>query len=925
MSFLGAAYRKSDFQIHSPRDRAWDGARPTDGLPERTRDAIASARISWGRDFIRECVGRGLQAVAITDHHEGVYIWNLLTALSEARAEGTDLDLWIFPAMELTAKDSAQAIVVFDADLSPALFAKARNLLRLPVDCRDDEDQGIEVELLDFNIVELDQILGNDAELKNRYIILPNVTPGGHKTVLRRGFHKRFKELPYVGGYLDRKKPADLDDGDRRILEGEIPAWTSERRGIISTSDSRYADFRLLGEHATWIKLAEPTAESIRQAMLAADSRIAYAEPNPPAVFVHSVQVEGAEFLEVEETILSPQYNAVIGGRGAGKSTLLEFIRFGLGRSAVDGASEWDPTQERRKTILEQALKADTGMVRLIVHMDRAPVKLTRSRALPDRIEMEVGGETRVLSPQDIRKLLPVQAFSQGELSHLGQDRAEGRLLELITDPRREQFERLSSRLDTASDDLSTQLQRLVRGWVLEQRKRTTDAERQTLTARVAALRQTLSDLPEASKHALQKHGEYIAVSKLLHDLLRLNEEAAGGVVEGLRTYRNHLGRLVERPDLHVQEVLELGASVRQAIDSLDEISDRVVAIQTRVATRGNDIERGWAIKRAEHDDAYVAALAAMKGQRELAEQLQVLEARLVELGDQLSAIDEEYSVNRDAQRLLDAAIEEHRAVQLDKRELTLVLAQTVERLSGGLAVATVLQEPDFSAVGASLAALFAGTLVREVRLNELVDQVEAAHNPFEKWWELVREIVRILEWNVKGLNEGQPRPTVPVLDAIVDRGGLDRFCERITAERVIEAMKTELPPRLRVVQRRNGREIEFSRASQGERAATILTILMNQEGGPLLIDQPEEDLDNRIINDIVAGTRKVKSRRQLIFATHSANLVVNGDAELVVELDTGVISTQGAIDHQNVRDAITATMEGGREAFELRRRKYNF
>ena len=99
----------------------------------------------------------------------------------------------------------------------------------------------------------------------------------------------------------------------------------------------------------------------------------------------------------------------------------------------------------------------------------------------------------------------------------------------------------------------------------------------------------------------------------------------------------------------------------------------------------------------------------------------------------------------------------------------------------------------------------------------------------------------------------------------------------------------------------------------------------MNQQGGPLIIDQPEEDLDNRIISEIVDMVRRAKSDRQIIFATHNANMVVNGDAELVVSLAGGKPLTAGAIDVNEVRNSITEIMEGGKDAFELRRQKYNF
>lgn len=92
-----------------------------------------------------------------------------------------------------------------------------------------------------------------------------------------------------------------------------------------------------------------------------------------------------------------------------------------------------------------------------------------------------------------------------------------------------------------------------------------------------------------------------------------------------------------------------------------------------------------------------------------------------------------------------------------------------------------------------------------------------------------------------------------------------------------------------------------------------------------MIIDQPEEDLDNKIINAIIQTIRRAKSERQLILATHNANITVNGDSENVIEMILGKQKSGGAIDEPDVRTAITETMEGGKDAFELRRKKYNF
>jgi len=81
-------------------------------------------------------------------------------------------------------------------------------------------------------------------------------------------------------------------------------------------------------------------------------------------------------------------------------------------------------------------------------------------------------------------------------------------------------------------------------------------------------------------------------------------------------------------------------------------------------------------------------------------------------------------------------------------------------------------------------------------------------------------------------------------------------------------------------------RQISFEKASEGQRAAALLFMLLEQPGGPLIIDQPEGDLDNKIIAELTGKLHGSKQKRQLIFASHNANIVVNGSSELVICLD---------------------------------------
>ena len=99
--------------------------------------------------------------------------------------------------------------------------------------------------------------------------------------------------------------------------------------------------------------------------------------------------------------------------------------------------------------------------------------------------------------------------------------------------------------------------------------------------------------------------------------------------------------------------------------------------------------------------------------------------------------------------------------------------------------------------------------------------------------------------------------------------------------------------------------------------------------GSPFIFDQPEDDLDNKfIMNQLVPIFRKIKNYRQVIIATHNANLVVNADAEqvIVAENNDEVLSYKsGAIECSSIRNDICEILEGGQRAFEKREQKYGF
>jgi ABC-type lipoprotein export system ATPase subunit len=116
---------------------------------------------------------------------------------------------------------------------------------------------------------------------------------------------------------------------------------------------------------------------------------------------------------------------------------------------------------------------------------------------------------------------------------------------------------------------------------------------------------------------------------------------------------------------------------------------------------------------------------------------------------------------------------------------------------------------------------------------------------------------------------------------------------------------------------------------SLGQRASALILFLLSQkENDILIIDQPEDDLDNQTIyEDVIQEIEDLKGRMQFIFATHNANIPVLGDSEMLVACqyvtDVEIVLEAGSIDCRNIQEKIIKIMEGGEEAFNKRKDIY--
>ncbi len=328
----------------------------------------------------------------------------------------------------------------------------------------------------------------------------------------------------------------------------------------------------------------------------------------------------------------------------------------------------------------------------------------------------------------------------------------------------------------------------------------------------------------------------------------------------------------------------------------------------------------------------YAAAKGLAAENEASLKQITELERRQSELLQAVAARDRRISDLGNPEKLAEELRQEWRDAHDERTKLLAEQCQKLSELSTGLLRATVQRGTGTTHIAAALKDLVKGTKMRTEKFDQLLQTVMAEADPVAAWLEVVRELRALSEVDEPASGA---LPACPRLgSAQMAEGDRRKMAEKLALRGWADFATLELEDVPKFEYRaREGEYIGFGDASAGQQATALMFVLLNQDGPPLVIDQPEDDLDNHVIKDIVEQVWLAKSKRQLLFTSHNANLVVNGDAELVVCCDYrkagdqsgGTIKVQGAIDIDDVRAEIATVMEGGREAFTLRKEKYGF
>ena len=339
----------------------------------------------------------------------------------------------------------------------------------------------------------------------------------------------------------------------------------------------------------------------------------------------------------------------------------------------------------------------------------------------------------------------------------------------------------------------------------------------------------------------------------------------------------------------------------------------------------------------AEFRKEYDAAVERSSAQREKMGQLKRTERQLQEEVRGTSRVKDEY-------RALEAAEQKYRKARSAWKELMLrrddILDEQCTRLteeSGNAIRASVKRYVDATQFVQTIKRSIVGSRVSGGKIDRLgqaiteASSVEVADRLLEN---VLADLEKLADFDIE--RDGRDHmPGTPALQGLgMTAANVEAIGRRMSLDDwLILSLTPIVSEPVFEYRAREQDYIAFSNASAGQQATALLATLLNQEGPPLIIDQPEEDLDNPVILDVVSSVWDAKQKRQLVFASHNANLVVNGDAELVAWCDyrtaadqsRGRIAGEGAIDVDDTRTAIKKIMEGGEAAFNLRKEKYGF
>lgn len=877
----GARFRRCALQVN-----------PYDYVGRHRKVGGYPSEAQYNAALVQACLDQGIEAIAVTDHFR-------VSSSAGLASVARDAGITVFPGFEAVSKEGVHFLCLFDPDRS------VKEIDRIIGEC------GVILDHLPSPIAEIDsEELLAKAKRWDAVIVAAHVTSkqGGLLRKLTGQSRKHIWQLPELQAIAIPGSVDDLSQSDRAIVGCKGDYRREHPIAVINAADiCAPKDIGASGAW-TWIKMTELTIDGLRQAVLDPNSRIRLASTPVPDEHTEFVAMawEGG-FLDQITLHFSENLNVLIGGRGAGKSTIVESLRYVLGLNPLG-----DEATRLHEGIVRNVLQAGTKVSLLICMRRPGESWYAIERTVPNPPIIR-DAEGNVVDLQPVELMRGIEIFGQHEISEL--TKSEERLTRLL-----DRFVKHDDSLRSHKAAVKRELTKTRRQ--LADALQDLDSVQEQLAA-LPALESTLKRFQAAGiEGRLREQSELVREERVLDTADERVEQAA----EALQALGDEVQ--LDTAFLSTRSLKDLPA--KRLLRSLDkplqkfniEASKLAGALEAELERLRESVagtRERWAVREKKVTAAYEKIL------RELQEE-SIDGDEFISLRRQI----EELEPLRDRRKLIKRSIKE---LEQSRRNLLAEwddlrtaefqgLNSAAKRVSRALRKrirVTVHFDGDRSPLATLLKREVGGRLAEAIEILDDESQLS------------LREFADAARNGSDALVKSYGLPTAQA-ENIANAG----------AELVMELEELDLPPTTRIelnVAAEGGpaRWQPLGDLSTGQKATAVLLLLLNESNFPLVIDQPEDDLDNRFITEgIVPRMREEKRRRQFVFSTHNANIPVLGDAELILGLTASGEAGErgkaevpskfvGSIDSEPVRELVEELLEGGREAFETRRRKYGF
>lgn len=847
---------------------------------------------SYNAAIIATCQELGIEVIGVTDHYRVDGSAGLVKAARDA-------GLFAFSGFEAVTKDGVHFLCLFNRDREPVLE-------RLIGACGvQDQDTASPTGALDSL-----ELLENAKQWDDAVCIAAHVAADGGGLLKKLSGQTRINvwTSPDLLACALAGPVKDAPESVRQILLNKDGEHRRDRPvAVINAQDvNSPGDLSKLGS-SCFIKMSEISVEALRQAFLDPVSRVRLnSDPSaePHAEFL-TMAWEGG-FLRDTAIHFNENLNVLIGGRGTGKSTVIESLRYVLGLDPLG-----DDARKAHDGVIRHVLRSGTK-ISLLVRSHKPSVRcylLERTVPNPPVVKDDTG-TVLTLTAKDV--MPGVEIFGQHEISELTKSREKLTLL----------LERFIDRNPSHASQKSRLRLELERS-----RSRIGDVKRE-----IKSIDERLAALPSLEE-TLKRFQEAGLEERLKEKSLLVREERLLGTIsERLAPFRTQHQELTESLPVDTAFISPKALADLPNADVLGEaegiftrLSDRLRAIadQFDSALKGADADlagmrQRWEERRKTVEATYEKLLRELqKSKIDGAEFIRLRQQieELRPLRERRESLIRDLSTHEGHRRQLlsdwvDVKAEEYRGIDKAAKKVSKKLRERVRVEVTNAGNREPLEKLLRDAVGGNLTAAME-------RLRE-------------------REDLSLLDF-ANRCREGK--------DALIQHyslppGAADRIAQadphlfmRIEELELTATTKIELNTAPEE-QPQSWRSLE--ELSTGQKATAVLLLLLLESEAPLVVDQPEDDLDNRFITEgVVPIMRDEKRRRQFVFSTHNANIPVLGDAELILGLGASgeakdgkaIIEPvhMGSIDSRPVRELVEEILEGGKTAFEMRRLKYGF